>query len=102
MKEIYNRKQFIENETDALDSYVNDYTWRESMWQLSYCPTRKTYMKRNTAMLTKRFWTSQKSVIEYLNQVYWADPDLYTESVKKLIHNKKELRKVAKEIINNI
>ena len=94
MKEIYNRKQFIENETDVLSSYVNDYTWRESMWEAKNM-TNKT-------MLTKRFWTSQKVVIEYLNEVYYAEPSLYTNCVKDLIHDKKELRKVAKEIINNI
>jgi len=94
MKEIYNRKQFIENETGALDSYVNDYSWRESMWEAKGM--------RNKAMLTKRFWTSQKIVIEYLNKVYWSEPSLYTNCVKDLIHDKKELRNVAKEIINNI
>lgn len=94
MKEIRNRKQFIEFETDALDSMVNDYTWRESMWE--------AHNMRNNAMLTKRFWTTQKSIIDYLNQVYWSEPSLYTDCVKDLIHDKKELRKVAKEIINNI
>jgi hypothetical protein len=53
-------------------------------------------------MLTKRFWTTQKVVIEYLFEVYYAEPSLYTDCVKDLIHDKKELRNVAKEIINNI
>jgi len=94
MEEIYNRQQFIENETGVLSSYVNDYTWRESMWEAKNMT--------NKAMLTKRFWTSQKVVIEYLYEVYYTEPSLYTNCVKDLIHDKKELRKVAKEIINNI
>ena len=92
--EIYNKQQFIDKETDWLYSLVNDYTWREDMWIAKGAV--------NKAMLNKRFWTTQKRVIEWLIMVYDAEPSLYTDCVKDMIHDKKELRKVAKAIINEL
>ena len=91
-------KDLVKIETDWLWSLINDKEWRESMWQLSYRSTRKTYMKRNTAMLTKRFWTTQKVIIEHLENCYYSEQSLYADCVKDMIHYKKALREVAKQI----
>ena len=92
--EKFELKDFVKKETDWLWSLVNDKDWREEMG------IEKGSV--NKAMLNKRFWTTQKMVIEYLTMVYDAEPSLYTDCVKDMIHDKKELRKVAKEIINEL
>ncbi len=93
-------KDFVKQETDWLWSLINDKEWREEMWQSSY---HKGVYKakddwRNKAMLTKRFWTTQKVVIEHLENCYWSEPDLYADCVKDMIHDKKALREVAKHM----
>jgi|TARA_R100000081_G_C4790219_1_gene157188 hypothetical protein len=95
-------KDLVKIETDWLYSLINDVEWRESMWQLSYCPTKKTYMKRNTTMLTKRYWTTQKAIIEHIENCYWSQPSLYADCVKDMIHDKKATREIAKHIIKEL
>ena len=94
MEKIRNRKEFINNETDWLYSLVNDKDWREEMWISKGC--------KNKAMLYKPFYTTQKIIIEHLLNCYYSQSDLYANCVKDLIHNKKQLRNVAKQIINNL
>jgi len=85
---------FTKYETDSLCSYVNDFGWRESMWE--------AHGMKNKNMLYKQFWITQKVVMEYLIQVYDAQPSLYTDCVKNVITDKKALRELAKQIIPNL
>lgn len=93
---------FIKYETDLLCSYVNDFGWRESMWQHSYHPSRNTYMKRVTAKLTKAHYTTQKMIMSYLYDVWASEPSLYADCVKNVVTDKKALRELAKQIIPNL
>ena len=79
-------KDFIEFETDCLRDMVNDPEWR------------KGWLEKR--LEKKSVWTTQKSVMEYLNGV-WGDLPRNTEA-RQLLDNKNELRKVAKEIIKEL
>jgi len=91
---IRDLKEFIKDETNYLCGMVNDFVWRESMWE--------AHEMRNKNMLYKQFWTTQKVVMEYLIQVYDAQPSLYADCVKNVIMDKKALRELAKQIIPNL
>ena len=93
---------FIKYETMALSNLVNDYEWREAMWQLSYNPSRNTYMKRVNAKLTIAHYTTQKMIMSYLYDVWESEPSLYADCVKNVVTDKKALRKLAKQIIPNL
>jgi hypothetical protein len=83
-------KDFIKKETDWLWSLINDKEWREDMW------IAKGSVNKN--MLYKQFWTTQKIIIEHLENCYWSETSLYADCVKDMIHDKKALREVAKHI----
>ena len=89
------REEFIENETGDLYWKVNDPNWRQDM----YYGNHKGYVPPSKRLLTKAYWITQRSVMEYLTIVFEAEPESYTNEVKELINDKDELRKVAKEII---
>ena len=85
---------FTKYETDALYDMVNDFGWRESMWE--------AHQERNKNMLNKQFWTSQKVVMEYLFEVWHSEPSLYADCVKNVVMDKKALRELSKQIIPNL
>ena len=91
---IRDLEEFIKDETNQLCGMVNDFVWRESMWE--------AHQERNKNMLYKQFWTSQKVVMEYLFEVWHSEPSLYADCVKNVVTDKKALRELAKQIIPNL
>lgn len=94
IEQIRDLEFFTKYETDALYEMVNDFGWRESMWE--------AHQERNKNMLYKQFWTSQKVVMEYLFEVWHSEPSLYADCVKNVVTDKKALRELAKKIIPNL
>jgi hypothetical protein len=90
------REYMIKFETDALYDMVNDPSWRYSMWEAN---EKEGGIMASKSLLTKAYWITQKSIMEYLTIVFEAEPGLYADEVEELIDDKDELRKVAKEII---
>ncbi len=93
-KEIFNLEEFTKFNTGVIYDMVNDYTWRDEIWF--------AHGMKNKNMLYKRFWTSQKRVMQYLYNVWEADSSLYTDCVKNVVTDKKALRELAKQIIPNL
>jgi hypothetical protein len=87
------REYMIKFEKDALYSMVNDPSWRYSMWEAN----EREGIMPSKSLLTKAYWITQKSIMEYLTRV--IECGLYADEVEELINDKEELRKVAKEII---
>ena len=83
-------KDFVKKETDWLWSLINVEEWREEMW------IAKGSVNKN--MLYKPFYTTQKRIIEHLLNCYYSEQSLYADCVKDMIHDKKALREVAKQI----
>ena len=83
-------KDLVKIETDWLYSLINDKEWREEMWIGHKC--------KNKNMLNKQFWTTQKVIIEHLQNCFWSQPSLYTDCVEDMINDKKALREVAKHM----
>ena len=94
------REYMIKFETDALYDMVNDPSWRYSMWEANVEDAIDAgWAIPSKSLLTKAYWITQKSIMEYLTIVFEAEPGLYADEVEELINDKEELRKVAKEII---
>ena len=93
-KEIFNLEEFTKFNTGVIYDMVNDYTWRDEIWF--------AHGMKNKNMLYKRFWTSQKVVMEYLFEVWHSEPSLYADCVKNVVMDKKALRELAKQIIPNL
>ena len=81
-------KDLVKIETDWLYSLINDKEWREEMWI--------GHNRKNKNMLYKQFWTTQKVIIEHLENCYWSQPSLYADCVEDMINDKKALREIAK------